>query len=686
MRQLHAGALAGSLGATTLVACVLIGLSVIGSEAPAAGDIVYLSSFLVMALAGGVLAGFRPRNAIAWIFSLGGTGTLLASLLAGIAGAGLLDATASSWLALISLELFGVGWVAVTALPLLLFPDGRPRGRLAKVGVAVTVVIAIVVAVCAATVAERGMGGPTSPLAVPEWGDAPARVLDIALGVCAGVTVVAAVLIALRWRRADGRERRQLAWLGVAGLVMAALFALGWIVMALLPGAPDIVGATIEALEIAVLPVAMLAAILDARLFDIDVVFRRSLVFGILTALVVGIYAGAIALATVVVGQSATVVGVLAASVVAAFALAPAKEWLARQVETRLYGSRRRHDEALALVGSRLGSAEPASRGDATLVAAAQALGESLRLGSVRIQPEDVPAAEWSSLDADRARLSAPVVLELVAFGAVEGRLIVTAGAGDALTGADVALLGRLAPQIALVTHAVRAAATLQRSRESIVSAREAERLRLRRDLHDGLGPALVGLALQADAIGPLTSSDPGRAAEASARVAAGLRGVIADVRSTVDGLRPADLDHLGLAGALAERARSLATGGVEVDVQCEVSGLSPATEVAAYRIATEAIANVVRHAHARSCLVRITAEPGALTVLVEDDGVGMADGIRSSGVGLDSMRARAEEIGGRLAISTGPAGTRVEAVLPVGAVQPQTAPEVQPSPAGALP
>ena len=687
MRQLHAGVLVGCLATTLLITLALIALAGFAPQPPAADGIVYLSGFLAMALAGCVLAAFRPRNAIAWIFVAGGAGTLLAALLTGLAGGGALGA-ASSWLSLLALELYGVGWVVVTTLPLLLFPDGRPRGSVARGGVIVAVSLAAVVAVCVAVGAEPDAGSPRSPLAIEQWGAAPRQVLDITLTICAVVSVAAAVLLAVRWRRSVGLERRQLAWLGVAALVMAALFAIGWIVMSVLPGLPDIVGATVEALEIAILPVAMLASILDARLFDIDLVFRRSLVFGVLTVLVGGIYAAAIALASAVVAQGATVVGVLVASVIAAFALAPARDWLARQVESRLYGSRRRHDEAMALVGGRLEDAGVEAGVDATLVAAATALGTGLRLGSVRIELDAQPpvVAEWhapdaaraaSAQDAARAVRNAPVELELRALGALEGRLTATAAAGDTLSDSDVRLLRQLAPQIALVAHAVRTTASLQRSRELIVGAREAERLRLRRDLHDGLGPSLVGLALQAEAVAPLITTDPRRAADLNARVASGLRAVIVDVRAAVDGLRPADLDQLGLAGALAERAQSLAGSGIDVDVRCDADELSPATEVAAYRIATEALANVVRHAQAHSCRVRITREDGVVGVVIEDDGTGFDVGTRSPGVGLESMRARAEEIGGRLTISSTARGTVIEALLPVGAVTPGLEPSI---------
>jgi len=199
---------------------------------------------------------------------------------------------------------------------------------------------------------------------------------------------------------------------------------------------------------------------------------------------------------------------------------------LARLVESWLYGSRRRPAEALSLLETRVGTGTDAT--DATdvsgpLVAAASALGTGLRLGSVAVVVESDPPilASWQAGNDSPPRESAPIELELRALGAREGRLIVTTAAGDALRREEVALIERIAPQVALVAHAVRAAALVRRSREQIVGAREAERLRLRRDLHDGLGPALVGLALQAEAAAAVAASDPSRAAELTARARA---------------------------------------------------------------------------------------------------------------------------------------------------------------------
>jgi signal transduction histidine kinase len=225
--------------------------------------------------------------------------------------------------------------------------------------------------------------------------------------------------------------------------------------------------------------------------------------------------------------------------------------------------------------------------------------------------------------------------------------------------------------------------ADLQRSRERIVVAREETRRRLRRDLHDGLAPTLAALALKAGTIGDLIPNDPRTAEALSAELEAEIRSTIREIRRLVYELRPPTLDELGLVAAIRERAAAESTqrrvngpangttngedAGLQIVVQTpdHLPPLSAAVEVAAYRIVQEALTNVVKHAQAGKCIVRLTAAD-ALEVEIADDGVGLPDE-RHAGVGLLSMRERAEELGGTCVIEALPAGgTRVMARLPL--------------------
>jgi signal transduction histidine kinase len=191
--------------------------------------------------------------------------------------------------------------------------------------------------------------------------------------------------------------------------------------------------------------------------------------------------------------------------------------------------------------------------------------------------------------------------------------------------------------------------------------------MRLRRDLHDGLGPVLAGLTLQVDALRDRVDPAVDQSTmELLDRIKTELRRCVADVRRAVDGLRPADLDELGLAGVVGEQARSLSASGVVVAVHCGSDlTVGPAAEVAAYRIVTEAMTNVVRHAEARTCWVTIARAGSGLEIRVSDDGRGM-DAAAVPGVGLRSMRDRADELGGILEVTPrSGGGTDVRALIP---------------------
>ena len=237
-----------------------------------------------------------------------------------------------------------------------------------------------------------------------------------------------------------------------------------------------------------------------------------------------------------------------------------------------------------------------------------------------------------------------------------------------------------------MAAHAVRLTADLQHSRERLVAACEEERRRLRRDLHDGLGPALAGLTLKIEtARNRLVRLDP--AADALfADLVARTQAAVADIRRLVYALRPPALDELGLAGALREVAAQYKSSGLRIvfEAPCSLPALPAAVEVAAYRIGQEALANVVRHAGARSCVLRLELDQTALCLEVLDDGRGLPAGQRS-GVGLASMQERAAELGGSCTVESVPSGgTRVHARLPLPNTCTDGAPSTTEAPPGA--
>ncbi len=186
-------------------------------------------------------------------------------------------------------------------------------------------------------------------------------------------------------------------------------------------------------------------------------------------------------------------------------------------------------------------------------------------------------------------RQTVPLAYAGVRVGALEIGL----RPGDELSASDRLLLGGLARQAGVAVHAVRLTADLERSRERLVTAREEERRRLRRDLHDGLGPTLAAMLLQLHAAGHLIATDSTAADAALNEVKGAARAAVGDIRRLVYELRPPALDELGLVGALERQAEAFSSLDVRVDAPEPVGGLPAAVEVAAYRIAVEAMTNV---------------------------------------------------------------------------------------------
>jgi two-component system, NarL family, sensor kinase len=243
------------------------------------------------------------------------------------------------------------------------------------------------------------------------------------------------------------------------------------------------------------------------------------------------------------------------------------------------------------------------------------------------------------------------------------------------LTGADLQVLGSLAGRLAAAAYALRLSGDLEESHARLIGAREDERRRLRRDLHDGLGPQLAGVVMGVESIGAaVRRGDAARASDLARDVSQRARTAVDDVRRLVSGLRPPVLDDLGLVGALRTTVPGDAgsADGPQVTVTAG-AGLPPlpaAVEVAAYRIASEAITNAIRHSGAQAVDVVLDVAPGALEVRVTDDGRGIP-ATATPGVGLGSMRDRATELGGWCRIDAEePRGTTVLAHLPIGATR----------------
>lgn len=405
----------------------------------------------------------------------------------------------------------------------------------------------------------------------------------------------------------------------------------------------------------ALLPVAIAVAVVRHRLFDIDVVISRTLVYAVLTTFVIGGYAlVAGGLGLLWPGEALSVV---VAAALVALAVNPVRALVQRQVNRLVYGERDDPYGALSRLGSRLAQVlEPAL----VAPAIAETVAHTLRADHVAVVLDDqappVPGTESFPLSHRGHRL---------------GELVV--GRAGGLTRRDRHLLAGLAGQCGAALFAAQEslrvhqlAADLQHARQQLVVAREEERRRIRRDLHDSLGPALSSQTLLADTALTLIDDSPAAAASLLRDLKSHSQETLEQVRHLARWLRPPALDDLGLAGALAELGEQHSATGLQVDVRISaLPALPAAVEVAAFRIAQESLTNVVRHADARTCRISVTWDGDTLEMTIADGGKGMQPG-RRPGVGTASMRERAEELGGSLTIDR-PAGggTRVLASLP---------------------
>jgi signal transduction histidine kinase len=343
----------------------------------------------------------------------------------------------------------------------------------------------------------------------------------------------------------------------------------------------------------------------------------------------------------------------------------PLRTRVQRRVDRLFYGDRGAPYDALAKLGRRV---EEAADTQSALDSVVKTIADSLRLRytAVELRLGD----SWNLAAACGQAPPEMVSFPLISQRETVGRLLVgTQSAGEELDADDERLLADLARHAGAAIHSMALRRALDASRAGLASALEEERRRLRRELHDGLGPTLAGLTLGLDTAREHTTAQLDLQ-ELLDRLKAETQRAISDVRRIVYGLRPPALDELGLAGSLGEEVGRLQceAPGLAITLEVQGSGLADlpaAVEVACYRIVTEALTNVARHAHATQCVVRIELAHG-MRVEVCDDGVGLPEGWRA-GVGITSMRERVTELGGELLIEAGmPRGSRVAALVPV--------------------
>lgn len=623
-------------------------------------DLTVAVTYPVMAVVVLSSGSLRPgARAIGWILAVAGGCAGAAALATALA----LGATDPSTEAQVAVQAQAGIWVPgfmplLTLVPLY-YPDGLLPGRVWRGAAALSVAGIVTLTLGLAVYPEPFVG--RTRLVKP--------VTDLALAqgltVVSALLLVPAVMVALaslvvRFRRSRGLQRRQVVVLLVAAGLLAATTAL----QGLLPSPADVL---VQAAAAGLVPVAIGVAVTRHGLYELDTAVARALVVASLGACLAGAYVTVFAVLQSLPEHRSTLSAALAAGVTGVV-VQPLGRRLAAGVDRMYYGDRADPFAITSQVASRLTE----SGLDVARVpqVVCDTVVEGLRLPGAALSLR-VDGADRVAASAGEAHGPGTTSFALRHAGEVVGRLDVRPRTGErALHERDEVVVRSVADQVSPAVAALRLHEQLKRSREELVSAREDERLQLRRDLHDGLGATLAGLRLQVETARDLADAPgvPRGVGDLLGSAAAGVAQAVAEVRAVTDGLRPAGIDELGLPRALVALADRVRTPRLDVAVHVDDDlSADPAVQVALHRIAAEALANVARHAGARSAELRVQAGPNLL-LEVCDDGRGVRDGgeaVPGSGLGLASMRQRAEEVGGTLDVTSSERGTTVRAVLP---------------------
>ena len=648
--------------------------------------LIVAGSGVTFALVGGLILFYRPHNRVGWLCLWTGIGLPTIIAINIYINCGLAGQIIAPGLAYLTWLMYSFGFIQILIpmfilLPML-YPDGHflsPRWRtLAIVGLAVIGVASVGLSLLPDFSQDNSFDvkypvvNPFGVAYLPIWWYS---VVSTTLGMTVFfLSFVGIASMIVRLKRSKGDERQQMKWL--------AYFLSTAVVVQLLffefPGAylyPWIFDTIWYDLIIMVVflgfPLIIGLAIFKYRLYAIDIVINRTLVYGGLTLAVVLIYIATVGLLSQLFHTSGNLIISLIATGLIAVAFHPVRDYLQRGVNRLMFGQRDDPYAILSHLGQQLQTTAAPTE---TLASIVETIATTLKLPYAAIELVEQEA------QVGRASVGQPVgeTVELLLRYQKEtvGRLLVSRRTpGEKFTAKEQQLLADIAAQTGAVASATRLTLALQRSREKLVLAREEERRRIRRDLHDGLGPTLASQTLKLDAVLDLLADDPQAAGQHVKQLKSQTQQMVADIRRLVYELRPPALDELGLLEALrAHVAQMNGMNGrlrISIDAAPEpLPALPAAIEVAAYRIALEGVTNVIRHAQAQDCRMEFVVTEAeqlpCLTLTITDDGLGLPAQFQS-GLGLISMRERAEELGGQIVFGNKPeGGAQVQVWLPL--------------------
>ncbi len=661
-------------------------------------------AFFAMGGVGALIVFRRPDNLVGWLFG----GIALVSAIAfgigeqysiyalitkrGTLPGGVFAAWLSSWM-----WVFTIGSLLIF-LPLL-FPSGKlpsPRWRLfAWLSTSFIVFVGVVFALrpqLGVPVADGTVRNPIGIDSLEAWAtflDSGGFFIFIVFALASAVSLI------LRFRRAPSDQRQQIKWFVYAVAVLAGYMLFSGIAEAigLLPPEGSVVDDVAGFLAFMAIPVSAGIGILKYRLFDVDIVIKKTVVFGLLAAFMTALYVGiVVGIGTLVAGAGTNRLLNIAAAVIIALAFQPARE-RARHLANRLvYGKRATPYEILSEFSERMGGAFAV---EDLLPTMARILGEGTGANHamvwLKVGKELRPAASWPEESLPRAAVpvageDVPAIANVDAVFAVKhqnellGALSVTKPRGESLTPEEEKLLSGVASQAALVLRNVRLTAELQAkleelqaSRQRIVAAQDAERRRLERNIHDGAQQQLVALSVKLRLARQLSGRDHDRAEQMLSEVEQETIDALETLRDLARGIYPPLLADQGLPAALTAQARKVP---LQVDVEPNGVGRYPQeVEAAVYFCCLEALQNMSKYAKASRAVVRLSAADGELRFQVQDDGVGFDPDRTPRGSGLQNMADRLAALEGTLEVSSRPGeGTTVAGSVPVKAVEPAMA------------
>lgn len=554
---------------------------------------------------------------------------------------------------------FAAGWGFVpgtfmtAVLPILVTRGPLPRWQRALV------VLCTVIASAAflASLTQQSVPIPRNPLAIdiPAYQSVLAPVYTALSFAAVAISFVSLVVLLVRWTRARGRSRAGLSWLTV-GHFFLTLSYLALVLPAgldLPPLAVDF-GLVAPVLGQILYPAAILVVVLGQRLWGVELVVSRLLLWSLLTFAGVALYLVLVAALPVTLAGGEALS--LLVPVVIALAILPLRAWLQRRIDRLIYGDGADPAHLLTRLGERIGELPPGAAGLADL---AGTLRSVLRLGWVEIHAGGLRGESGTRTTSEPARVP------LAISGEEPGELRAHPIGGQRFDRRTLVVLADVAGLVSTVVRLAESYDMLDAARGDLVARRATERRAIRRELHDGLGPALAGIGFGLAAVENLAAREPRRARDLLGELTHDIRRRLSEVRDLANAVSPAPFDGEDLEDALRRLARRFASPGRQVHaiVAADTPIMGDVAE-AIYLVAAEALANAARHAGAGRIEIRVTANATASVLQVVDDGRGIGPDA-TPGIGMSSMRERAAAHGGVLEVASGPGGTVVTASLP---------------------